>query len=133
MRLLLSSWMVQSPDVHLVLCPFFTGATSSDEANRVTVDALNIAARRDHPPAMLVFHYAAGMAAHLVERPQADPSSAEVQVAGVEAMLRVHRLSRQRGLVEPYAKLEELASRDPRGAPRVAPRERGLRTRQSAA
>lgn len=111
MRFLIAGWLVESPDVSVTLCPFFTGARSAEESNRAVLGAFEVASRRDDPAAMTVFHYAAGMAAFMIEQPGQHPEAPAVQIAGLEAMLRVYDLAKTRGLTEPFPTLDDLAAK----------------------
>lgn len=114
-RLRVIAWLIESPDVSVQGCPFFIGARTAEDANSRSMQALSVAAQRNVPAAVYLYTYMAGMAAHLIERPGLDPRSAEVQVAGIESMLRVYDITMERQMAEPIGSFEELRERRDQG------------------
>lgn len=71
-------------------------------------NVFNSASQSQNANAIVASHYAVGMAAHQIEQRGLPPSSLDVQVAGLESMLRVYRLARRRALIDSYPNFDEL-------------------------
>jgi hypothetical protein len=83
----LSEWLEASPDVMVEVCPFFDELLETegegDERARLS--------------AAIEVGYPLGMAAATITNPDADPSDAQVQVAGAEAALHWYLAERRGG------------------------------------
>jgi len=96
---LLLSWVSASPDVRVLVC----GVLSSliERSGRASAGVAPVIT----PGEMF------GMAAYLIERPDADPASAEVQVEGVRSALRWYDAALDRGQIERDPLIDEVLAR----------------------
>ena len=88
-------WLTESPDVSVSIC-MFVSALAQDRGEE------------SNPPMTMGSTF--GMAAYLIEHPGIAPTSAEVQVAGMESGLRWYQASMRRGAARSPL-LDELVQR----------------------
>ncbi|MDI1478452.1 hypothetical protein [Polyangium sp. y55x31] len=88
-------WASESPDIDVRLCPWF----------RDYIDGPN-AKSHSGPATILLGYTILGVAAHLIENPRADSTTAQVE--GLRMAIRVYRQMRDDGAFRPVPVLEQL-------------------------
>lgn len=98
----LIEWIQQAPDLEVRICDLL-GSTKVPAAQKDTAS-------------LVLVQYIAGNASYQIEHPGSDPSSSEVQLAGVRSALKSYHSMLERGQATPVASFDALYARQAEGS-----------------